>query len=260
MMTKATRIRTRPRSSRAETDVAEWRFARGWSDEELRARLDALEDLGRNFEEQPEALRANDVWRFYRSHAQVGLEEPGPPGPGGPFQRMRQAVATYRFSEPDIVKGHFDPRSPLLGRRMLLELKPLMLRYLCGVVIGAEREDANDDRTVWGYRYETLEGHIETGAEWFLLEKDHGTGVISFRIEAHWKPGQFPNWWSRVGFTLLAPRYQRRWHRAAQRRLAAIGAGAIAMEQTITRDAGGTLEHEGAELSLPDMDRGQQER
>lgn len=239
--------------------MAEWRVARGWSDEELRERLEALEEVDRNFEEHPDSLRADDVWRYYRSHAQVGIEEPGPPQAGGPFERMRAAVASYRFSEPDIVKGHFDPAAPLAGRRMLLELKPLLLRYLCGVVVGAERHDADDAHTLWGYRYETLEGHLETGAEWFLLEKDHRTGVITFRIEAHWKPGQFPNWWSRLGFELLAPRYQRRWHRAAQQRLAAIGAGAVPLEPTITTDAEGALEHEGAHLGMPDMDRRQRE-
>lgn len=235
--------------------MAEWRIGRGWSDEELRARLTSLEQVGRNFDEPPDSLRADDVWRYYRSRAQVGIEEPGPPAPGGAFERMRPAVASYRFSDPDIVKGHFDPKSPLRGRRMLLELKPLVLRYLCGVVVGATREEVTDTHTLWGYRYETLEGHLETGAEWFLLEKDHRTGVITFRIEAHWKPGQFPNWWSRVGFRLLAPRYQRRWHGAAQRRLAAIGAGAVPVEATITSGAGGTLEHEGAALRLPDRDR-----
>jgi uncharacterized protein (UPF0548 family) len=229
----------------------EWRILRGWSDAELRDRLGALASVPRNFDEDPDALRANEVWRYYRSQAQVGVETPGPPAADGSFARMRAAIAAYRFSDPRIVKGHFDPRAPLLGRRMLLELKPLVLRYLCGTVVGAEREATDDGRTEWGYRYETLVGHLETGAEWFLLEKDHRTGVITFRIEAHWKPGQFPNWWSRLGFRLLAPRYQRRWHRQAQRRLAAIGAGAVPTEPTRSYGPDGTLEHEGTALELP---------
>jgi len=228
----------------------EWRVLRGWSDEELRDRLTKLASANRNFPEHPDSLRADDVWRYYRSQAQVGIEPPGPPEQGGPFRRMVPAIAAYRFSDPDIVKGHFDPEAPLLGRRMLLELKPLFLRYLCGTIVGALREESDDAHTLWGYRYETLEGHVETGAEWFLLEKDHRTGVITFRIEAHWKPGQFPNWWSYVGFKVLAPRYQRRWHRAAQRRLAAIGAGAVPTEPTLSHGPAGTLEHEGADLEL----------
>lgn len=229
----------------------EFRILRGWSDEELRDRLTALAAVSRNFDEHPDSLRADAVWRYYRSQAQVGIEGSGPPEPGGPFERMKRAVAAYRFSDPSIVEAHFDPEAPLVGRRMLLELKPLVLRYLCGTVVGAERADSDDAHTVWGYRYETLVGHLETGAEWFLLEKDHRTGVITFRIEAHWKPGQFPNWWSRIGFELLAPRYQRRWHRNAQRRLSAIGAGATPKRPTLSHGPAGTLEHEGARLELP---------
>lgn len=229
----------------------EWRILRGWSDAELRDRLDRLSSAKRNFPEHPDSLRADDVWRYYRSQATVGLEQPGPPAPDGPFRRMAAAIAAYRFSDPAIVEGHFDPDVPLLGRRMLLELKPLFLRYLCGTMVGAVRDDSGDEYTVWGYRYETLEGHVETGAEWFLLEKNHGNGVITFAIEAHWKPGQFPNWWSYLGFKLLAPRYQRRWHRNAQRRLAAIGAGAVPNEPTHTHGPAGTIEHEGAQLEMP---------
>lgn len=236
----------------AETRPArtEWRILRGWTDEELRDRLIQLATVERNFPEHPDSLRADDVWRFYRSHAQVGIEPPGPPIPDGPFRRMVPALAAYRFSDPDIVKGHFDPDAPLLGRRMLLELKPLFLHYLCGTIVGATREESDHERTIWGYRYETLVGHVETGAEWFLLEKNHRSGVISFSIEAHWKPGQFPNWWSYVGFKLLAGRYQRRWHRNAQRRLSAIGAGAVPTERTVSHDDAGTLRHEGADLEM----------
>lgn len=229
----------------------EWRILRGWSDEELRERLERMASARRNFPEHPDSLRADDVWRYYRSHAQVGIEESGPPESDGAFRRMASAIAAYRFSDPEIVKGHFDPNAPLLGRRMLLELKPLFLRYLCGAVVGAIRDDADDQHTIWGFRYETLEGHVEIGAEWFLLEKSHRTGVITFAIEAHWKPGQFPNWWSYLGFKLLAPLYQRRWHRNAQTRLAAIGAGAVPAEPTHTYGTAGTLEHEGAELEMP---------
>lgn len=223
--------------------MAEWRLARGWSDAELRDRLAALDRLERNFGVEPDHLHADETWRHYRSEARVGVEPPGPPVEDGPFERMVPAVAAYRFSDPDIVEGHFDPDVPLLGRRMLLELKPLFLRYLCGTVVGATRYDSNDERTTFGYRYETLEGHIESGAEWFLLEKDHATGVITFRIDAHWRPGQFPNWWSRLGFSILGQHYQRRWHRAVQRRLAAIGAQPASPRPTTSAGVGGRIEH-----------------
>ena len=60
---------------------------------------------------------------------------------------------------------------------------------------------------------------IERGVEWFLLTRA-GNGDITFRIEARWMRGEFPNWWSRLGFVVLAGYYQRRWHRHAHQRMA----------------------------------------
>lgn len=222
--------------------MAEWRVARGWSRRQLRKRLAELADASTNFAEDPSALSAENGWRYYASSGDVGVESPGPPVEEGPFRRMAEAVADYRFSDPDIVEAHYDASRPLLGRVMLLELKPLALRFLCGVRVGAVRDQTSDEETVFAFRYETLEGHVERGAEWFVLTKEHASGRITFEIRAHWKPGDFPNWWSRAGFRFLAPRYQRRWHREAHRRLSAIAAGA-APERA---DTG--LTHEGPAL------------
>jgi uncharacterized membrane protein len=52
-----------------------------------------------------------------------------------------------------------------------------------------------------------------------MVTKDHRDGLVRFSIAARWEPGQFPNRWSRLGFALLARRYQRAWHRRAFRRL-----------------------------------------
>jgi uncharacterized membrane protein len=66
---------------------------------------------------------------------------------------------------------------------------------------------------------DTLAPHLERGSEWFIVTKDHRDGLVRFSIEARWEPGQFPNRWSRLGFAVLARRYQRAWHRRAFRRL-----------------------------------------
>lgn len=83
------------------------------------------------------------------------------------------------------------------------------------------RDETQADRTVFGYRYDTLRGHLERGREWFVLTKDHRSGEVSFRIEAGWLPGEFPNWWSRLGSHLFGRRYQRAWHRLAYAHLRA---------------------------------------
>lgn len=202
-----------------------WRAGRGWTEDELRLHLAELPGLERNFG----VARGHDLgdaeWETHRSQSVLGTGPPGPPTSHGPFARGREAVRTYAFSDPAIVEGHFDARVPLAERRMLLELKVPFLRYLCGVAVGAVRDETSAATSTYGFRYDTLEGHVESGSEWFLLEKDHASGEMTFRIEATWRPGDFPNWWSRVGFTLVGKRYQRRWHRRAHRRMAAYVAG-----------------------------------
>lgn len=201
--------------------MTEWRIVRGWSEIELEERLERLRSLERNFSDPVDQMTTERGWNQYYSEAVVAHESPGVPKEEGPFQRGKDAVANYQFSDPSIVVGHFDPDVPLLGRHMLLEMRVLRtLHYLGGVVVGAVRSEVADGKTVFGFRYDTLEGHIEKGIEWFLLTKDHETGDIRFRIEAAWRPGQFPNWWSRLGFSVVGLRYQRMWHHRAHALLA----------------------------------------
>jgi uncharacterized protein (UPF0548 family) len=188
--------------------VAEWRLLRGWPSAELESRLERLAGAGRNFDALEPHMTGENGWHHYHSDAVIAHVRDDEH-----FARARVALANYRFSDPSIVVAHFDPEGPLLARRMLLEIKVLGLRYLCPTMVSEVR----DEPDVFGFRYDTLDGHIERGVEWFLLTR---TGDdIRFRIEARWARGQLPNWWSRLGFALLADRYQRAWHRRAHQRL-----------------------------------------
>ena len=201
--------------------ATEWRFGRGWTETELAQRLTALANVPRNFDvDDPAEMTTANGWNHYRSSAALAREPEGAPIDEGFFHHGCIALRNFQFSDPAIVTAHFDPSADLHSRRMLLELKAVGLRYLCGVAIGAVRSTDDDEQTVWGYRYDTLEGHIERGAEWFLLSKSHATGEIRYEISARWRPGQFPNWWSRLGFSMLGRHYQRRWHVRAHQRLA----------------------------------------
>ncbi len=191
--------------------MAEWRFLRGWSSDELAGRLQRLAAAPRNFDAADDAMTAEHGWRHYHSEAVIARDSEREAS----FERVSHALADYRFSDPSIVTAHFDPDTPLRGRRFLLEVKVWGLRYLCPTVVSQVR----DEHDAYGFRYDTLAGHIERGVEWFLLTRN-AAGDIRFRIEAHWKDGELPNWWSRLGFHLLARRYQRRWHRRAHHRLA----------------------------------------
>jgi uncharacterized protein (UPF0548 family) len=195
--------------------VADWRFGRGWSAAELAAHLAALRGRPVNFDTPPEQMTAARGWTVDGADQRVGYEPPGPARPDGLFARGKQALIDYEFSDRRIVVGHFDPRTPLQGRDMLLELKVFGFRFLSGVRIDTVRDESDEHRTSFGFRYDTLEGHIERGFEWFLLSKNHLTGEVRFRIEAHWRLGQLPTWWSRLGFLLLGARFRDLWRRHA---------------------------------------------
>lgn len=151
------------------------------------------------------------------SIAQVGVEERGPPG--GTFERLWEAIQRFEHSDPRIVIAYFHEDEPVQGRVTLLDLRALGLRYLSAVRATVGHVSDSGGRTIRGLFLDTLEGHIESGREWFFLEKDHASGVMRFRIEAAWREGNFPNFWSHWGFHLVGRRYQRAWHRLAHSRL-----------------------------------------
>ena len=103
-----------------------------------------------------------------------------------------------------------------------------------------------DEADLFAFRYDTLDGHFEQGLEWFVLTKE-ASGDIRFRIEARWMRGEFPNWWSRVGFMLLGGIYQRRWHRRAHQRLSLLAH--FSSPHGPRRDAFG-LTHQGVDVTF----------
>lgn len=203
--------------------MAEVRTGRGWSREELAERLARLAGMPRSCPAVPlDELRADQGWRREHSEACIAREPPGLPREGGAFERACEALATYAFSDPTIVEAHFDPRVPLAGRRMLLEIQVLGLHYLCGVVVTDVCCERDRTRSAFGFRYDTLEGHVERGAEWFVVEQDHATGIVRLVITSRWQAGELREWWTRLGFGLLAPRYRGWWLRRAHARMIAL--------------------------------------
>jgi uncharacterized protein (UPF0548 family) len=218
--------------------MAEWRLASGWSSEAVRTRLERARTALHNFDAREEDMTGEAGWHHYQSEAVIATVAEGEQR----FERACVTLANYQFSDPDIVLAHFDPAAPLLGRHMLLEIQVLGLHYLCPAVVSRVR----DEPDVFGFRYDTLEGHIERGVEWFLLTKnDHGE--IRFRIEARWRRGEFPNWWSRVGFIALAGHYQRKWHLRAHHRLSLLAYHGSTRPPR--RDAAG-LTHQGVDVTF----------
>lgn len=227
----------------------EWRFGRGWSDSELNARLNDLHAVDIGFPLTGPESQEGTNWRRYYSESIIAKENPGTPGKA--FDIAWKAITEYQFSDPGIVMGHFRSGQPLLHRSMLLEIKVLGLRYLCGARVGAVRNHSDAEKTEFGFRYDTLKNHIEVGSEWFFLTKKHETGEIWFRISASWRPGHFPNWWSHVGFEFLGRRYQLAWHRLAYLRMREIANTDGAELVDVPR--GEALVHTGPEIMNSDI-------
>jgi uncharacterized protein (UPF0548 family) len=208
--------------------MAEWRLWSSWPPASIKTRLDRARTARVTVDAVEEEMTGARGWHHYHSEAVIAIDEAG----DDRFARARVALANYQFSDPGIVRAHFDPAEPLLRRCMLLEIQVLGLHYLCPAVVNQVREE----RDVFGFRYDTLEGHLERGVEWFLLTKN-ALGEIRFRVEARWQKGQFPNWWSRIGFIVLSGYYQRKWHRRAHHRLSLLAHYGSA--QRPPRDAAG---------------------
>ena len=199
------------------------RLGTGWTTAELVEYLERIREIPRNFEETSiEQMTRAAGWRMRHSEALVARESPGRPLRAGPFARAREAITNFAFSDPTIVRAHFDAHEPLLGRRMLLDLQAMGVHFLCGTVVAAIRDDEGDGTSAFGFRYDTLQGHPERGLEWFVVTKTWDTGEIHFRIRSRWRDGDFPNWWTHLGFSALSPHYRRRWLRQAHERLAKI--------------------------------------
>ncbi|AMY08160.1 hypothetical protein LuPra_01350 [Luteitalea pratensis] len=190
--------------------MAEWRLWRSWPAAAIKLRLEQARHSPSNVGAHEEEMTGDHGWHHFYSEAVIATEAEGEDR----FGRARAALANYQFSAPAIVLAHFDQAEPLLWRCMLLEVQVLGLHHLCPAIVNRVTDEAD----VFGFRDDTLEGHLERGVEWFLLTRND-QGQIRFRIEARWQQGEFPNWWSRIGFIVLSGYYQRKWHRLAHHRL-----------------------------------------
>jgi uncharacterized protein (UPF0548 family) len=225
--------------------MALWRFGGGWSGETMQRYLAEAATRPVNFDTPLAEMTAANGWKIDGAHSVIGQEPPGAPSSDGFFQRAKQALINYDFSDPSIVVGHFDPKAEFVGRTMLLEIQVWGLHFLSGVRVHSVRDETLDEKSTFGFRYDTLEGHIERGFEWFLLTKDHASGAIDFNIEAHWRLGEFPNWWTKIGFRLIGEKHRESWRRAALERLTRLGH----LPQVEATAPPGELAHRGDETA-----------
>lgn len=157
-------------------------------------------------------------WHVDHGRALVGTERPGPPEPGGDWERACAVVRAYQFTDHHRLRAVFRPDDPLLGRDMLLEGRFGPLRFHLGVRVTDVVDTDRDGSRVWGWTYETLQGHLEQGRLTYEVSKDLWTGQVEFVIRAFSRPARIPHPLYAVGFGLFGRPVQLEfYHRAGQR-------------------------------------------
>lgn len=192
--------------------------------------LRALHDKKLNFDlPQRDALAGEPGWNVDDYRQPLPAEPPGPPVPGGTWERARELMLDYEFADPSIVRAVYAPDSPLEGRDMLLEVRFWGLRFHLGVrVSGVVDETCSPDGRdvrVWGWSYQTLQGHLEMGQMDYEVWKWLDSGEVEFRIHVVSRPAQIPNPIVRLGFRLFGRREQVRFAKRACERMACLLAG-----------------------------------
>jgi len=206
------------------------------------ASLDRLRDVDVNYHLPPgQTARPETGWHVDTVRTTVGHEPPGPPPEDGPWAIACRLVRDYQFAEPSILHGIYRESEPLLGRDMLLEGRFYGLKFYLGVrvtaVIDEERASADGRIKVWGWSYETLDGHLEKGKLTYEVTKNLQTGVVEFVISGFSRAAPIPNAIVRWGFHLFGRHTQVRFYHRSGERLQRLVAQVLAGEPAPTPQA-----------------------
>ncbi|WP_019819411.1 DUF1990 family protein [Saccharomonospora saliphila] len=160
------------------------------------------------------------AWNIDTHRAALPAERPGAPEPRGCWERARSLVRDYEFSPPELVRALYEPAAPLLGRTMLLELRFHGLHFYCGVRVTevVDETRANGDR-VWGWAYETLNGHLERGKVTYEVVKHRDTGRVEFVATSYSQGAPTLGRVLSLGWRLFGRRNQLRFYRRCGERL-----------------------------------------
>jgi uncharacterized protein (UPF0548 family) len=174
----------------------------------------------------PARVDIRDGWHVDDVRQPLFGEPPGPPQPGGSFERARTVMRHYEVADPALVRAFYDQPEPSAGGTMLLELRFWRLRFHAGVRVGEVYEERRDvdgrPVRVAGWNYRTLEGHLEVGQLAWEVWKWQDSGAVEFRIHAFSRPAPSDSALIRVGLRLVGRRQQLRFYRRACARIAAL--------------------------------------
>jgi uncharacterized protein (UPF0548 family) len=184
----------------------------GFTGRNVEEQLERLHRLDPNFalEDLPEV--EEDPWHIDDYCRSLPAEGPGEPEPDGAFAAARRIQCDYEFADPSRVRAYYDTDAELLGRDMLLELRWHAIRVRTGVrvtqIFDELREVDGREVRVWGWAYQTLEGHIERGQMDYQLWKWLDTGEIDYRIHAVSQMAEVRDPIIQLGFRMVGRREQ----------------------------------------------------
>lgn len=217
----------------------------GSVDERLLAQLAAISRMDPTVDlTKRDSFVAAAGWNVDAREIALPAEHPGMPASNGSFAAAREILTEYSFPPPTLIRGRFDPNAPLDGRAMLLTARFLWLRIDLPVrvsrVIDESRAESDGASQVWGYSYQTLEGHLERGEITFEIIKTLASGAVRFRIHSFSQTGQIQTLFYRIGFRFVGRRLQARFARESLRNMHSLVTTKLHMEKS--RNAGGAIQ------------------
>ena len=154
----------------------------------------------------------SERWHRDALAQQLPGEAPGAPEPGGSWEVARRLVTEYRMADPALVRARWQGDA-LLGRVMELRLRfRRLLSVRVHVRVRRVWDEERDGARVFGYEYETLPGHVETGVMDYEVYKWLADGRVEFRLHARSRPSGEGPWWARVGFRMVGRHEQVRFY------------------------------------------------
>jgi uncharacterized protein (UPF0548 family) len=187
---------------------APWRVDRS----RLSAELAHLHGLELNFDPAHLSTVVADPWHTDDYCRTLPPEAQGEPVPEGCFEIAKRLLCDYEFADPRRIRAYYRADTPLLERDMLLEIRYFALRVWVGVRVRTVFDEVRriDGRSVrlWGWAYQTLEGHLECGQMDYQVWKWLDTGEVEFRIHAVSRLAEIRYPVLALGFRLVGRRQQ----------------------------------------------------
>jgi len=194
------------------------------ADRGRRARLADLAGRGANFDPALLADRPDERgWHHDDMVVALPTEPSGPPSDGGSWRVARALMDSYQLADPGVVDATYEESAPLAGRDMLLRISFKGLPLWVGVRVGRDYEETREVEGrkvhVFGWSYDTLEGHFEEGRMHYELWKWLDTGEVEFHLRAISRPARRGALSIRIGFRLFGRTQQLRFYRQVCRRV-----------------------------------------